>query len=151
MIYVNMINAPSNRDTRHCLPNWQNRNPGLIEERSSPPSFPYHRPLTYPLCFVREVRRRRGRARFGNWQNATVVRALINGAPVAAPVTMQFALRARAVHTRRTRGPAMFAARDSTVSPSPFQPSSLACARVLSQQSDKAVTRVTRWHGTRDN
>lgn len=104
------------------------------EKKIRSPSFPYHRPRTYPLFCPRGPS---SGARFGNWQNATMVRALINGAPVAAPVTMQFALRAR--RTPRTSSDVCIAGQHR-----PLPPLHPLRARVLSQRSDKAVTRVTR-------
>lgn len=89
-------------------------------------------------------------------------RALINGAPVAVPVTMQFALH-RDVRSPwypvcckcvciLGRGPGC------TVDPglarqgetTERQEGESVVRRYL-QRSDKAVTRVTRWHGTDDN
>lgn len=125
-----------------CLPTDRIETPSRREEGS--PLFPYHRPRTYSL-FCPRGPSSSGGARFGNWQNATMVRALINGAPVAAPVTMQFALRARAVHAANAADQQRCLHRGTAPSPFlPFAPSSPARARVLSQRSDKAVTRVTR-------
>lgn len=71
---------------------------GFALTPDQPPSFPYRRSRTYPLFCVSA----RAVVRGATWKLAvriapTVSQALINGAPVAAPVTMQFALRARAV------------------------------------------------------